>query len=99
MSCSSREADVSSRGMLLQASRSRLACLRTVARPFEQSADLLVGRLREVLVPVADRPEGLRRLRADDLVHDAAELLTGLGRADGDRGDDPRGTEPPESDG
>src|SRR6266487_1339716 len=57
---------------------------RALARPRAGGArqeilDLLVGRLREVLVELADGREQIRRLRADDLVHLGAELVTGLG--------------------
>src|SRR5205823_5118211 len=37
-------------------------------RPFEQLVDLLVGRLRKVLVPQPDRVERVRRLRADGVI-------------------------------
>src|SRR4051794_41042381 len=49
----------------------------TVSGPPEQVADLLVGRLREVLVPEADRVERLGGAGADHLVHLVPELGAG----------------------
>ena len=54
----------------------------------EQRAHLLVGRLREVLVPQPDRVERVGRDRADDLIDLAAKLLAGLGRRRRHRDDD-----------
>src|SRR4051794_8075753 len=57
--------------------------------PPEQLADLLIGRLREVLVPEAHRVERLGRPGADDLVHLVLELLAGRRRRDRHGHDDP----------
>src|SRR5215213_10645787 len=54
----------------------------------EQRAHLLVGRLREVLVPEAYRVEGLRRPQADDLVNLPRQLLARRGRRDRNGDDD-----------
>src|SRR5262249_9168665 len=56
----------------------------------EQLANLLVGRLREVAVPQADRVERVRRAGADDLVRLLVELGAGLRCPDRD-GDDNAG--------
>jgi hypothetical protein len=54
-----------------------------LCRSGQQLANLAVSGLGKVLVPQANRVEGLGRERADDLVHLVAELVAGLGRGDG----------------
>src|SRR5438309_1440433 len=56
----------------------------------QQVADFVVAGLGEVLVPEADRVEGLRRTGADGLVGLLTELGARLGGADG-HGDDDAG--------
>src|SRR4051812_13149334 len=60
-----------------------------VPGPPEQLADLLVSRLREVLVPQADGVERFGRPGTDDLVHLVLELLAGRRRRDRHGHDDP----------
>jgi peptidyl-prolyl cis-trans isomerase A (cyclophilin A) len=62
--------------------------------PPEQLADFLVGRLREVLVPQADRVERLRLVGADGLVRLPLELLARLDRPDRDGDHDPGRLQP-----
>src|SRR4051812_32724872 len=57
----------------------------------EQIAYLLIGRLREVFVPLPDRVKWLRRHRADDLVHAHPVLVTGLRCRNRDGDDDAGG--------
>ncbi len=56
-----------------------------------QVADLVVRRLREVLVPVADGEKRLRGDGADDLIDLRSQLFAGLGRCGRDCGDDAGG--------
>src|SRR2546425_10703582 len=50
----------------------------------EQIADLLIGRLREILIPDPDCVEWLRRHRADDVIRLLAHRVARLGRRDRD---------------
>src|SRR5207247_3143922 len=65
--------------------------LRAIGRTGEQGADLLVARLREVLVPQAYSVERLRRVHAHDVVDVVSELVTGSSCSDGNGDDDVRG--------
>jgi hypothetical protein len=47
-------------------------------RAMQKGANLFVGRLGKVLVPLSDSSEVLRRTRADDLVGNVSELVAGL---------------------
>ena len=59
-------------------------------RPFEQVVNLLVGGLREIAIPEADRVEWLWRHGAKDIIGFLLELGAGLGGADGSGHDDAR---------
>src|SRR5262249_46385969 len=59
--------------------------------PFEQSVDLLIGRLREIAVPEPDGIKGVGRAGTDDFVGFILELRAGLRGTDGDGNDDPGG--------
>ena len=50
--------------------------------PAQELADFLVGRLRKIAVPQADRVERLGRARADGFVGDVGEFPARLRRAD-----------------
>jgi hypothetical protein len=56
----------------------------------EKLMDFLVGSLVEVVVPLSDRDERLGHLGADDFVHEPAEVLAGIRRANRNGHDDPR---------
>jgi hypothetical protein len=60
-------------------------------RVLEQLVHLVVGRLREVLVPSPDPVKWLGRFGADDVVSDVAEGVARLRRGDRYRHDDARG--------
>src|SRR5437870_7613503 len=57
----------------------------------QQFAHLFVGRLREIVVPEADRVERVRSARAHDRVHVARQLPARLARGDRHRDDDAPG--------
>jgi hypothetical protein len=67
--------------------RGRLRFLEMLT-PRQQLADLLIRRLSEVLVPVADSVKGFRGDRADDLVDFCFQLFASLGRGGRYRHDD-----------
>src|SRR5205814_3093954 len=56
-------------------------------RTVQQLSDFLVSGLGEILIPLADRKEGLRSFPTDDLVNFAAKLVARVLRSDrhGDR--------------
>ena len=71
----------------------RCASLFLVVEPIEPGDDLLVTRLRELVVPRAHGVEGLRGREADVFVHEVGELGARLARRDRHGDDDPRGRE------
>src|SRR5271156_4815430 len=62
----------------------------------EEVSDLLVGRLRKVLVPNPDGDEGVRRGAAHDLVNLGAQAFDRIRGCDRDGDDDRSGTAPTE---
>jgi hypothetical protein len=44
----------------------------------EQGADLFIGRLREIAIPLTDGSKAVRLSGADDFVGDLGELTAGL---------------------
>jgi hypothetical protein len=56
----------------------------------EESQDFLIGRLREITVPVPNGGKALRRAGADDLVGQLSKLAARLRQTDGDRDYNPR---------
>jgi hypothetical protein len=66
-----------------------LAVIRCISAG-QQLTNLLIRRLRKILVPATDRVERLRCHRADDAVSLFLHLLAGVGRGDRNRNDDAR---------
>src|SRR5262245_35970159 len=62
-----------------------------IPRSFEQIANLVIGRLREVVIPYADSVKRFRRAGADSYIGFVLEFGTCLGRADRHGHDNLRG--------